>query len=498
LDAILCKALERDPQRRYVSAIDMQEDLQSYLTRRPVKARAATVFYRVGKFVRRNTLVVSLAGLLVVGLIVGATFVEVQRHRAEQSRDAAARRAEFIENLLASADPSSDKPNVTVAALLDSAAQELDRKLGGEPLVEASMLGMIANTNASLGRYPEAVAASDRQLAILRAHAGSALELGRALSARGSLLRELGKWSDALPPLQQAVALLRPQHSPSDLCNAMDTLAIVLAHTKQEKAAEAMLHEEIAIEMAGDADLRAQRMEPLYGLAVLVGDQGRYTEAAEYGRQAMAAAREKFPADHPHLLNIETAYANTLAALHQSAAAETLFREIIAAQTRALGPDHKHTLLSKLALVHDLMDQQRDAEAADTALPTARSLEALLGADNLYTLSAWNLYGTAACSNHQEVEGLAALRRVAAARQRIYPAGDWVIYSTQLSIGVCLYHMRQYGESESTLLAAVSGMERARSSSFNRTQDGYRALRDLYATLGKGDEAARWNGKILP
>jgi hypothetical protein len=285
---------------------------------------------------------------------------------------------------------------------------------------------------------------------------------------------------------------------PADLCNALDTLAVVLAHTDQEKAAEAMFHEEIAIEMAGNAELRAQRMEPMYGLAVMVGDQGRYTEAAQFGREAMAAAREKYPADHPHLLNIETAYANTLAALHQNAAAETLFRQIIAAQTSALGPEHKHTLLSKLALVHDLMDQGRDAEAAAMALPAARSLEVLLGADNLYALSAWNLYGTAACGSHQEDQGIAALRRVRDARQRIYPAGNWVIHSTQLSIGVCLYHLRQLGESESTLLAAVSGLETARGPSFNRTQDGYRALRDLYTALGKTDAAALWNSKIPP
>jgi tetratricopeptide (TPR) repeat protein len=408
----------------------------------------------------------------------------------------AARRAEFIESLLASVDPSGDKPNVTVSALLDSAAQELDRKLGGEPLVEASMLGLIANTDAAMARYPEALAASDRQLAILRAQGGSPLELGRALWTRGSLLRELGKWSDALPPLQEAVALLKPQHSPSDLCNAMDALGVVLAHTNQEKAGEAMLHEEIAIELAGNAELRAQRMEPLYGLAVMVGDEGRYAEAAEYGREAMAVAREKFPADNPHLLNIETAYANTLAALHQSAAAETLFREVIAAQTRALGPEHKHTLLTKLALVHDLMDQHRDAEAADEALPVARSLDALLGADNLYALSAWNLYGVAACASHQQDQGLAALTRVAAARQRLYPPGTWVIASSQLGIGECLMQKKRWVESEATLLRAVAGLEAARGPNFNRTQDGYRALRDLYSAMAKPDEAERWNAKL--
>jgi eukaryotic-like serine/threonine-protein kinase len=496
LDAILCKALDRDPVRRYASAVDMQEDLQSYLSRRPVKARIPTFFYRCGKFVRRNTLAVSLVGVLVVGLIVGATLVELQRRRTEQARDVAARRAEFIENLLASADPASGKPNVTVAALLDSAAQELDHKLGGEPLVEASMLGMIARTNNSLGRFPEGLAASDRELAILRAQGAGALELGRALSTRGELLRELGKWSDALPPLQQAVALLRPLHAPADLCNAMDALGVVLARSNQEKAAEAMYHEEIAIEMGGDAALRAQRMHPLFSLSVLLGEQGRFTEAAAYGRDALALARETLPADHPDLLNIETGYGNTLASLGQSAAAEPLFRQVIAAQTRVLGPEHKATLLSKLALAMDLLGQHRDGDAAAVALPAARSLESMLGADNAYALSAWNSYGLAACGSHQEEQGLAALKRVAAARQRIYPAGNWLIYNTQRSIGQCLFQMHRYGESETTLLAAVSGLEAARGPSFSRTQDGYRALRDLYTALGNADAAAHWNAKL--
>jgi eukaryotic-like serine/threonine-protein kinase len=496
LDAILCKALERDPKCRYASAVDMQEDLQSYLSRRPVKARVPTLYYRGGKFIRRNALAVSLVSLLVVGLIVAATFVELQRLRAEEAREVAARRAAFIEHLLASVDPTSDKPNVTVAALLDSAAQELDQKLGGEPLVEASILGMIANTDAAMARYPEALAASDRELAILRAHGGGALELGRALATRGSLLRELGKWSDALPPLQQAVALLKPLHVPMDLCSVMDTLGAVLANSNQEKAADAMYHEEMAIEMAGDAQLRAQRMNALYGLSVLQVNLGRYAEAAEYARQALAAARETLPADNPAVLNIETAYANTLTTLHRGGEAEPLFRHVIAAQTKMLGPDHKHTLLTRLALVADLADQRRDEEAAATGLPVARSLEALLGADNLYTLSAWNFYGGAACGSHQEEPGFAALKRVAAARQRLYPPGTWVIFSSQLAIGVCQFHMRQYGESETTLLAAVAGLESARGPNFNRTQDGYRALSDLYSAMGKPDDAARWNAKL--
>ena len=503
LDAILCKALDRDPGRRYASAIDMQEDLQRYLERRPVKARAATPLYRVGKFVRRNTLAVGLSGLMVIGVAIAGVGLAIQSHRTAQARDMAARRAEFIETLLASADPGSGKPSLTVPALLDSAAEDLDRKLGGEPLVEASMLGLIARTNSSLGRFPEGLAASDRELAILGGQGGSDLEMGRALSTRGQLLREQGKWPEALPPLQRAVTLLRKQHSPMDLCRALDTLGVVLAHSDQEKAAEKIYQEEIAIEMhgntedtAGDAELRAQRVHPLYALTVLMGELGRYAEAAAFGQQALALARETLSETNPDYLSIKTAYADSLGSIQKSAEAEPLFREVIATQTRILGAQHKATLLTGLALANNLSDQHREAEAAATALPVARSLETVLGADNQYALSAWNEYGNAACNSHSEKDGLQALRVVETARQRIYPPGSWPINSTALSIGSCLSKAHQYAEAEPTLLAAVSGLETARGPSFRRTQDGYRALRDLYATLGRPEEAANWNNKL--
>jgi len=144
------------------------------------------------------------------------------------------------------------------------------------------------------------------------------------------------------------------------------------------------------------------------------------------------------------------------------------------------------------------MDQHRDEEAAALGLPVARALESLLGADNAYALSAWNSYGFASCKSHHEEEGVATLRRVASIRQRIYPAGNWVIFSTQEAIGECQFQMHRFAESEATLLAAVAGLEAARGPNFIRTQSGYRALRDLYAALGRTDAAARWSSRIQP
>src|ERR1700691_5479547 len=73
LDAIVLKALARDPAQRYPSAEALAEDLRAYLDGRPIRARPARIAYRLGKFVRRNgtLLGVSVAALAAILAAVG-------------------------------------------------------------------------------------------------------------------------------------------------------------------------------------------------------------------------------------------------------------------------------------------------------------------------------------------------------------------------------------------------------------------------------------------
>ena len=54
LDAIVAKALARDPRQRYASVADMAIDIRHYLQDVPVGARVNTWRYRLGKWLRRN------------------------------------------------------------------------------------------------------------------------------------------------------------------------------------------------------------------------------------------------------------------------------------------------------------------------------------------------------------------------------------------------------------------------------------------------------------
>jgi eukaryotic-like serine/threonine-protein kinase len=70
LDAILLKALRKEPGARYASADDFAEDLRRHLEGKPVRARRGSLLYRVGKVARRRRgllLNLGLAALLAAG-----------------------------------------------------------------------------------------------------------------------------------------------------------------------------------------------------------------------------------------------------------------------------------------------------------------------------------------------------------------------------------------------------------------------------------------------
>ncbi len=72
LEAILLKALRKEPERRYPSVDALREEIERHLEGLPVKARRGTFSYRAGKFLRRHTAAVAVGVLVTVALAVTA------------------------------------------------------------------------------------------------------------------------------------------------------------------------------------------------------------------------------------------------------------------------------------------------------------------------------------------------------------------------------------------------------------------------------------------
>ena len=497
LDAVLLKALDRDPAHRYATVQEFQADLHRYLDGLPVSAHAATFGYRLAKFVRRRALPVSFAALFALVVICGGVIYGLKERAVIRAQNFAAQRGAFLESLLKSADPSSGEQESTVAALLDSAAESVGRKFADEPLVEASILNTIARTNVGLGRFDAGLAANDRQLALLRDHGGSTQMLGEAWSLRGLIYQNLGRWPESEAAERQAVALLQPLHVPGPLCDALDNLAVALIFLFREPEAETVLRQEIAIERLGGATLQHQLMIADNTYSVMLGnDLGRYAEAARYGLQAYDIARRTLPVDHTDRVGAEQTYAGTLVNTHRAQDAEPLFRDVVARRTRLLGAAHHDTLVGQLGLAENLIELNRNAEAADIALPAATLLGSQFGPENNFTLLALNYYGVAACQSHHEAAGLAAMQRVTAAREHLLPGTNRWVYIARIGVGMCLMGLQRYTEAEPTLLAAARGLEAVRGPQFHWTQVAFQALRDLYVATHRPGEAAIWAAKL--
>jgi formylglycine-generating enzyme required for sulfatase activity/cephalosporin-C deacetylase-like acetyl esterase len=84
LDWIVMKALEKDRNRRYESAIAFAADVQRYLADEPVQACPPSLWYRYRKFIRRHKLAVAIA--LAIVLLGSTGALSTWKYRAEQAR----------------------------------------------------------------------------------------------------------------------------------------------------------------------------------------------------------------------------------------------------------------------------------------------------------------------------------------------------------------------------------------------------------------------------
>jgi serine/threonine protein kinase/protocatechuate 3,4-dioxygenase beta subunit len=96
LDAICLKALEKEPEARYASALELKDDVLRFLDQRPILARQATRGYRLRKSLARNRrqLGVILLALLIASSVGGAWALQTFSRERDRTREVLAAVAE--------------------------------------------------------------------------------------------------------------------------------------------------------------------------------------------------------------------------------------------------------------------------------------------------------------------------------------------------------------------------------------------------------------------
>jgi serine/threonine protein kinase len=233
LDAVVLKALRKEPQRRYQSVERFAEDLRRYLQGRPVSAHRGSFAYRTGRFVQRHRASVAAAGLIVLSLLGGIASTAWQARIARAERARAERQFNDIRQLSTSFlfefhNAIQNLPGSTPARqLLVQRALEYLRKLAEEArgdrrlqreLAEAYLkVGDVqGNTyRANLGdnegavrSYSEALRISTSLLEADPHDAAAKRYLVRSEISLGEVLPQVGRPAEAIVDLRRAAATL--------------------------------------------------------------------------------------------------------------------------------------------------------------------------------------------------------------------------------------------------------------------------------------------------
>ena len=206
LDAILAKALQKDPTLRYASVDAFAADIERYLTSRPVSARPNTLRYRAEKWVARNRWQTVSIAVAVTALIAGATVAFWQAHQARMEAARAEQVKSFALSILESADTDSGAGAQTTAVqLLQTARLRVEKELAGRPGMAAELMGAIGYGLLGQDRPEEAADVLRKAIALSSAANGPADR--RTLEAQvmyGEALYDLSKNAEAIALLSTA------------------------------------------------------------------------------------------------------------------------------------------------------------------------------------------------------------------------------------------------------------------------------------------------------
>src|SRR5277367_5867181 len=238
LDTIVNKALKKNPAERYISVAAFADDLRRYLEHEPISARPDTISYRVGKFVRRNRVAVTVAGAtlsLVIASLSAGLYVANRQRAIAQKR--------FLE-----------------ARQLANKFIDLDEQIRGLPGSTKVRNQIVSDTLQYLTAL-ERDASGDKDLAL-----EIALAYVKVAHVQGdSTSPNLGLFSDSETSLNNAERIIAPVLAQDPQNRAARLLAATIAHDRMNLSdVQGRVDEGVA-----DADITAEQLEKFVALGNL-------------------------------------------------------------------------------------------------------------------------------------------------------------------------------------------------------------------------------------
>jgi serine/threonine protein kinase len=408
LDWIVMKALAKERERRYASAVGLADDIERYLNHQPVSAGPPTAAYRLRKFVRRNRLQVTAAALVLLALllgVVGATLglfearrqeriADSQRHQAEKRLAQVTKMNDILGSIFKDLNPANaqkeGKPlSAVLGERLERATAEIEGEATGDPFAVARMQITLGASQLGLG-YP------DRAIALYtKARATFTTALGPdhrdTLQSMNNLALSYffaGQNDRAMSLFDETLTLLRAKLGPDhpDTLTSMNNLANCYDAAGQNERALKLREETLALQKAKLGPDHPDTLMSMGNLANSYFNDGQNDRAMKLCEETLALQKARLGPDHPDTLRSMNNLAFSYAATGQIDRALKLREETLALARARLGPDHPDTLMSMNNLANSYADAGQNERALKLREETLMPWKTKLGPDHPDTL----------------------------------------------------------------------------------------------------------------
>ncbi|MGN0858787.1 MAG: tetratricopeptide repeat protein [Stenotrophomonas sp.] len=239
LDAIVARACALEPEQRYPSVAALAMDIQRHRQRRPVQARGSGVFYRGGRWLRRNWSWL-LALLAVLALVAGFVWqLQQQRQRAEQQARIADEVTRFMVEAFDAANPrKAAQPGdgqVSARQVLDASVARIDEQALSDPQVKARLQVALAQAYQNIGLAAQARGLYAQAVPVLLA-GQDRVELSlllTVLNEYATLLANLQDGEQAEQVVRKALPLIDEQAQPGWAARAHNSLGLALSSQRR-------------------------------------------------------------------------------------------------------------------------------------------------------------------------------------------------------------------------------------------------------------------------
>ncbi|MEE9296934.1 MAG: serine/threonine-protein kinase [Phycisphaerae bacterium] len=383
LETIALKALEKDADRRYQSVEALRGDIRRYLSKEPILARPPSATYQFRKLVARHKLPFAFTAVLfalVTGFGIWMTLsyreaeslrlaerdqrrmaeanltraldaeqdASTEAERARTEAETATRVKDFMVQLFASATPQVARgKEISARELLDRGAKQIADELGGEPIIQASLMEAIGDVYRELDVLDEAERLLEQALAIRREVQGDGhIDTIICMHYLGLVYRQSGKPAEAESVHRESLVLatdtLGPEHE--ETLAAMCNLGAALNMQNKWDEAEPLFRKtiELSDKALGEDDIISWTARS--GLASLLMKQSRVHESLPIRKELLERLRRIEGDDHPDTLGQMNGVAMNYLSLGRPREAAAMFRTALEGFRRIVGEEHRSTL----------------------------------------------------------------------------------------------------------------------------------------------------------